>query len=734
MAMPSGALRRCCLRVVAVLLVLSQTALPQQLRHGCKLIVQSPTSHMEYREGEPVDVRLSIEVLPFKETSEANWRMKAGRRVMESLFNASATIRMTLDHGITSSLPLSDVWTGATPVTLTNLERGTHHLEINLEHRGDFRFCDGARDVSVTFEISRTLSPSALYCMQTQEEHVHYLGQECAHRGSRTAMNYADDNYVIENPKGIQKSSGEWECDSVYESVEACRKACEAVPECFYFTLQPVRFLDQRIFPNIQHDTPCAQLCTVRHSNFVECRNATGGSMAISGGKFCPTSFPGVVLPQAHCLHAGYHEHRRAILLNDEPEEKQACDSTSPITREDINQMTTEQKKHWFLRSYPHLVDSFTNKTQPPPKLVVFYANCQSKTLHFFLTKSPVFRQKYGLRAVHVKNWFMLELGSNTKLDAGMIKLLQMADLFVYQPISLKHGVFTTEIDPATGEYVPESVLTYLRPTCVRISFPYMYNNAFWPLVNRPYKTAINTESITRLLAPIMETAASTVASCPSCGANVNVTLQQVKEEEAIIGKFMRGEIDFNFAERWEKTLKLLEKKEEGLDVQIATYVRQHAPRTRLFFDDAHPTSELYVHCVRQMLEVLGIPPDDFGVSLPLPIQQLPPYLVTNRGMLFGKEHWYQPLSEWDTVIPGRVTGEIRQGSYIPMSRAAAAHFDFKYTHHLTGEPESNSTAYYTELIRQIIRKHRRDRAEELRAAAAGAQQRRKEVDSLDYF
>ena len=80
--------------------------------------------------------------------------------------------------------------------------------------------------------------------------------------------------------------------------------------------------------------------------------------------------------------------------------------------------------------------------------------------------------------------------------------MLQMADLFVYQPISLKHGVFTTEIDPATGKHVPESVLTYLRPTCVRISFPYMYNNAFWPLVNRPYKTAVNTESIPRLLSP----------------------------------------------------------------------------------------------------------------------------------------------------------------------------------------------------------------------------------------
>ena len=55
--------------------------------------------------------------------------------------------------------------------------------------------------------------------------------------------------------------------------------------------------------------------------------------------------------------------------------------------------------------------------------------------------------------------------------------LIQQADLFIYQPIDKKHGIYSTDI------IVENNIMSYLPSHCKTISFPYIYNSSLWILI-----------------------------------------------------------------------------------------------------------------------------------------------------------------------------------------------------------------------------------------------------------
>jgi hypothetical protein len=61
-------------------------------------------------------------------------------------------------------------------------------------------------------------------------------------------------------------------------------------------------------------------------------------------------------------------------------------------------------------------------------------------------------------------------------MDDKIKNLLCECDIFIYQPLSNIYPIYNTE-----------HLLSYLKPNCKIISFPYIFNDAFTPL----YKTFI---------------------------------------------------------------------------------------------------------------------------------------------------------------------------------------------------------------------------------------------------
>lgn len=197
-------------------------------------------------------------------------------------------------------------------------------------------------------------------------------------------------------------------------------------------------------------------------------------------------------------------------------------------------------------------------------KLCLIYANCQGGALGAFLQKSKAFLEQYQVELVH--NFQAIQNGSEPPIDA-----LRRADLFLYQPLDPKHGVYATD-------YLKK----YLPLNCVMISFPYIYNDALWPLFEDS-GNIYGKESIIALI-------------------DNGLSLKK------IISIFCSGEIDFQFEKRFARSINILRSKESATDIKIVDFIVDNLKKEKLFLTHNHQTSSVYIHCVNQILHILCLP------------------------------------------------------------------------------------------------------------------------------
>jgi len=206
---------------------------------------------------------------------------------------------------------------------------------------------------------------------------------------------------------------------------------------------------------------------------------------------------------------------------------------------------------------------------------LVFYANCQDRGLNYFLQKHIKFETK------HISNFILIKNKNKIPID-----ILKQADIFIYQPIDKKHGIYSTDT------CVENNIMSYLSPNCKIISFPYIYNSSLWILIppatvdgyigNYPdINKYINREPIEKLKVK---------------GYSLDEVLQMYSKEL----------IDFDYENRFIKSIEILKKKEESCDVKIADFIEKNIRKHKLFFTQNHPTTCVFIHCVNQILSILG--------------------------------------------------------------------------------------------------------------------------------
>ena len=94
------------------------------------------------------------------------------------------------------------------------------------------------------------------------------------------------------------------------------------------------------------------------------------------------------------------------------------------------------------------------------------YTNCQGRFLNeLFLSKIPYFS---SWTIVYLENFSMIANSEYIKRET-----IESFDVFLYQPVSEKHGIYSTLNE--TG------ILGMLRSDCLRISFPSLYID-LWPI------------------------------------------------------------------------------------------------------------------------------------------------------------------------------------------------------------------------------------------------------------
>lgn len=242
-------------------------------------------------------------------------------------------------------------------------------------------------------------------------------------------------------------------------------------------------------------------------------------------------------------------------------------------------------------------------------KICVIYANCQGRGINTFLQKQELYHETYENHLF--ENYHVIENGLSLPFD-----LLKQASLFIYQPLKNKHGYYATDV-----------IKNYLPATCKKISFPYVYNDALWPLYEENDK--IGGEEIILNL------------------------IEKGYSLTKIINMFCAEAIDFEFERRFKKSIEILKQKEEITDIKVSDYILKNVSNEKIFLTQNHQTSSFYIYCANQILNHLGFSAIDFSerfhpneTGLP-DCWPLSPYEA--------KYYKYEHPFDWKTFYPEKV-------------------------------------------------------------------------------
>jgi hypothetical protein len=197
---------------------------------------------------------------------------------------------------------------------------------------------------------------------------------------------------------------------------------------------------------------------------------------------------------------------------------------------------------------------------------------------------------------------------------------IESCDLFIYQPIDDRHGVYSTK-----------EVNTHLKPGCKTISFPYLYNYAFWECLcyaDGDYDIAmdkyihLNHKPITKW-------------------KDRGLSFEQIE-------KMIRSKnFDWDFKERYEHSQQVLRDKEATCDIKVADFIDQNHRTQLLFYTNNHPSLVMLTHVAKQMIELLDHDPSFLPHELPYP-----DYAPTNKNKPEFSIGWFSWNYYKFTFIP----------------------------------------------------------------------------------
>lgn len=195
---------------------------------------------------------------------------------------------------------------------------------------------------------------------------------------------------------------------------------------------------------------------------------------------------------------------------------------------------------------------------------IVIYSNCQANGI----IPNLLLNMK-DIHIEHITNYNLINNKSVLPID-----LLKNCDVFIYQPIDIKHGIYSTD-----------NICSFLPENVVKISFPYIYNSGIWGIT----KDSIRNDD-------------------GSIQGNRDIILKlklNGKSLNEIIDLYLNNEIDFNYKYRFEQSIQKLRIKESNCDIKISDFIINNIRNHKLFYTQNHPTPYLFENISKQILDIL---------------------------------------------------------------------------------------------------------------------------------
>lgn len=201
-------------------------------------------------------------------------------------------------------------------------------------------------------------------------------------------------------------------------------------------------------------------------------------------------------------------------------------------------------------------------------KICVAYGLCQLEEIIKLLKKIKEFTNIYA--TIYYRKSYTMSV----PLEKDFLDLLPKADLFLYQPISKKYE------DKSTFY-----LLTLLSDKCIRLGFPYVYNDGLSALsYSRNYEEKIfGHEDIIKYF---------------ENGLELKDVLDLLKNEK----------IEFEqFHKRFYECVEHMKKAEETLEIKLVPYILGILPYRRIFRIAPHPYNNFILDLMYIILDRLGI-------------------------------------------------------------------------------------------------------------------------------
>jgi len=186
--------------------------------------------------------------------------------------------------------------------------------------------------------------------------------------------------------------------------------------------------------------------------------------------------------------------------------------------------------------------------------MISIYGNCQASEIKSMLLYSKNFVKKYGTDTYLALNWIFIK--SHNPIDE-IIENFKKTDLLIYQPLPDKHYPYSTN-----------HLLQYLPKDCIKISFPYIFNDAIWGWpVEGNYKDAVE-------------------------------------------GDFVLSQEYDDPVARFYYNLEITKEKEKDTTIKIANFIDEKHLDFELFYTQNHPTTMVIKEICDQILNHLEIEND----------------------------------------------------------------------------------------------------------------------------
>lgn len=223
-------------------------------------------------------------------------------------------------------------------------------------------------------------------------------------------------------------------------------------------------------------------------------------------------------------------------------------------------------------------------------KKVVTYANCQAKNVLRILATHPILAKEYDFEnAVILSNFALIKTNQSIPYSD-----IESADLFLYQPTADVHGSYATS-----------QLLQHCKSDCVKISFPYLYNYAFWEILMFADGDYVVGHSATRYV----HLNHNPITKLKERGIPFSEIKQQIVDKT----------FDWEFDVRYRETQTILRSKEAECDVKAADFIDAHHKDVVLFYTQNHVATPLLKHIADQVTSLLGKDPSMFPSKVPDP-------------------------------------------------------------------------------------------------------------------